>query len=177
MNESTVDQVKEELFVSLSLMRAVKTGQKQKRVQRVSPSEIYRYVLSGVVDTAIDTAIIADSRATAIYHQLVKDHALFHIPHAAAASSDEALMERISSDVVIQLIPSRMEQDQIYLQVELSGELGGKDHAVLNVFGRMGEQSCVQLTGIADGRCQLLMSVDEDLIQLLQQIDSEVFVV
>ncbi len=177
MNESTFERVKEELFVSLSLMRAVKSERQGELVNRLSPAGIYQYVLSGVVNTKMDAMIATDRRASVIYRQLVKDHALFHVPPAVAASSGEALMERETQDVMIRLITSRMEQDQIYLQVELRGDLGGKDQAMLNVFGRDDEQAHVELGGFVGDRCQLLMNIEDDVIRLLQQIDSEIFVV
>ena len=177
MNSVNMERVKEELFVSLSLMRDAKEGRREDVVRGASASEIYHYVMGGEVNGVMDAKISDDQGSSELYRQFIEAHARFYIPQAAAASSDQQLMSRESNEGVVRLIPSRTEPEQIYLVVEFRYDRKGKERARLTVFGKEGEQAHIQLTGIAAGRCQLLMKRDTALIQLLQQVDSELFIV
>jgi len=140
----------------------------------ISASRLLAYARGLVTgDGEIDTALKANANLRKAFRQMIRDAALFALPEAMAASSDE-LPSRETQGCKLSLKPSRAEENQLYLIVETSDFTRGSP-TVLVVCGREDETSRIDLPPPRNGVMQVILERESDIVKLLIDPKSEAF--
>lgn len=119
------------------------------------------------------SALDEDERLRADFAALLRNTALIRLPQAAAASSG-ALSAREAEGCRITFRESKADAAQIYVIIELA-DISAPAPGSLFVCGADHTVRKIALPKPQDGRIQLLLEADSDLVQGLRDIDTEVF--
>ena len=141
----------------------------------VSASRLHAYaqgILTGDAQD-IETALDKDAALRAAYRTMVRDAALFVLPEAMAASSD-ALPVRETRGCKLSLKPSRAEETQFYLIVELDDATKGEP-STLAVCGADNRTHQIALPPSRGGIIQVIVERDSDIVRLLRDPKSEAY--
>lgn len=134
-------------------------------------SRIYGYV-QGTPDDVVAKAVHTDLSVRRVYQKLLRAEALFHMPQALAASSED-YPERHCAGCRVRLQTSRAQDDQLYLIIELA------DHRLdrptrLNLFGVGDVFASVDLPAQRNGVIQTILNKDSPQVRLLADPKTEI---
>lgn len=139
----------------------------------ISPSQLFAYAQGGE-NAAVETALREDLGLRRIYRDMVAKGALYYVPEARAASSDD-IVSREGKGCRIRMEPSRAEPNQVYVIIELSGDekILPTTLVVCDI-----ESNCSRfpLPKIRDGVAQIIADKDADLVRLLSNPKTEAFI-
>lgn len=125
------------------------------------------------VPADVAEAMLGQPRLRSIYRDLLARTALFHIPEALAASTDD-LPARAGEGCRIRFEESRAEPDQIYVIVELDNPADTPPSAIVFCDA---ENFCASLalTGWRDGIVQAIADRDSDILRLARDPKSTAY--
>ncbi|WP_417784113.1 hypothetical protein [Terasakiella pusilla] len=134
-------------------------------------SRVYGYVQGGT-DEVVAHALQSDLAVRRVYQNLLRRQALFHIPQAIAASSEEYPM-RHCAGCRVRLQASRAQEDQVYLIIELADQRSDSPTR-LNLFGAGEVFASVDLPAQRNGVIQTLLDKDSSQARLLADPKTEI---
>jgi len=140
----------------------------------VAASRLYA-AARGTEDSAVE-GLLADNRAArAFQRRVMTASALYALPEARAASSG-APAARHGEGCKIRIERSRAEPDQFFVVVELSGE-GGVAVMPTSLIVCDSEDRCRRfpLPAVRDGIAQLIAEADSDLMRLIGDPTTRVY--
>lgn len=140
----------------------------------VSFGDLYRFAQGEATGKAgaILQRLAADPALRADFERLLEQEARYRGPRLAAATSGE-IAERRGSGFVIRIKPSSSTPGETYLLIDLLDQPEAAPKALF-VRGR-GGIGRHDLPTPRNGRMQLLLAEDSDLIRALRDVNSEVF--
>ncbi len=139
---------------------------------RPSFARLYAYVGEAESDAKIEAALAADNRLRADYRHLVEKFSAPFVPRALAADSGEtSLREGIGCS--LRFVPSTAEPSQTYVIVEFT-ETADAPAATLFLCDRYDNCRKIPLEPARDGKVQLLLDNDSDLLARLMDKDTEI---
>jgi hypothetical protein len=167
----------EETFDALSTLNELRmhlapTGNHSRRI---SFDDLYKYVTGTrqLDQTELSLALSQDKKLSAGFDRLLHIEALYYMPQAAAASSDE-ITEREGEGFVIRLKPSRATPDQIYIIIEFKN-LDAKHPSRLFIMPVSGKCSKLDLSEGSNNVLQIVAESSSDLVINLRDPGTEFF--
>jgi len=143
------------------------------KASAISPSQLFAHA-NGVENEAVAKALSENLALRRIYRDMVEKTALYYVPEAMAASSDD-IVSRAGKGCRIRMEPSRAEPNQVYVIIELSGDekVTPTTLVVCDV-----ESNCSRfpLPKIRDGVVQIIADREADLVRLLSDPKTEAFI-
>ena len=138
-------------------------------------AELYAYATDPAHVPRAELLLVLDEdeRLRADFAALLRTTASIRLPQAAAASSG-ALSAREAEGCRISFRESKADAAQIYVIIELA-DTSAPAPGSLFVCGADQTVRKIALPEAQDGRIQLLLEADSDLVQGLRDIDTEVF--
>ena len=137
-------------------------------------SELYAYATQA--DRAprreLLVALDADACLRRKFEALLRETSMYHLPRVAAAAASD-ISRREAEGCRISLRSSRAEESQVFVIIELSDPAARPGS--LFVCGKDRGVRRVDLSEPRDGRIQLLLENDSDIVQGLRDIETEVF--
>lgn len=141
-------------------------------IMRPSFSRLYAYVGEIDIDSEIEAALAADAKLRKDYRHLVEKLSVPFVPRVLAADSG-AESQREGFGCRLRFVPSTAEPSQTYVIVEFI-EPTIATTATLFLCDRFNNCHKVSLTAARDGKVQLLLDNDSDLLAWLMDKDIEV---
>jgi hypothetical protein len=142
---------------------------------RVAISRLYAVAANpgAAMPADVAAAMLRRPRLRAVHRDLLARAAMFHIPEAMAASTDD-LTVRAGNGCRIRFEDSRAEPDQIYVIVELDDPEGAPPSGLVFCDA---ENFCVslELTGWRNGVVQLIVERDSDILRLARDPKSTAY--
>lgn len=138
-------------------------------------STIYAYVNnpSFIPPTDFESLLEGDLSAQENLNRLLEKASLAYMPMLAAASSGD--VTRRETDVVIMTVtPSRAEQDQVYLKIEVK-DLNAEMPTQIFVRRAGGPWIRAALSDFANAQTQILLEAKSSIAQALSAPDGEVY--
>ncbi len=163
-NEFTNKEIKlaEAVFTALSTLDSVEVSRATGGYPNYDMSTLYTYVTNPDIPIPLNLqqTFRKEHKLRNAFHRLLEKTSQHHFPRVAAASSGD-ITEREIGNFRIRLCPSRVQQDQAYLIIELL------------VANMTAPKSLFIYTESGDCQKHILPPPQEDKIQLLIQADSE----
>ncbi|MBT3886652.1 MAG: hypothetical protein HOF70_17845 [Rhodospirillaceae bacterium] len=174
-DDKQIDDARE-IFGGLAAMNDVleeATG--TDNVAAVAPADLYAFALghAGPAASKVEAALKTSAPIRAAFHDLLSCASDFHVPRAMAAASDD-IDVREGADCRISIQPSEAAPGQVYVIVELT-QAGSHDPKVMHLMGAGDVYHRTELPEFYDGIAQLIVEVTSEIITLLQDPDTEVF--
>lgn len=144
-------------------------------VKRIAFSVLYRYATDPAyqLSPAENELLAGDGAAQADLARLIADGAIAYIPQQAAAASGGPV-RRESDTAVVTLTPSRADDGQVYLGIELRDPERTPPLQMFVIQANAGWHS-IELPEFVNGRAQLLMKADSDIARALGDTEFEVY--
>jgi hypothetical protein len=162
------------LFVSLIQFDKL-TGVGEERRDDVTFAMLYDYANdpSGELDEPTQAALRRNPQLARALDRLIAKTTTWHLPRAIAASSG-LISRREAAGCVISFRESQADPRQIYVIIEIEESLRGGPRAL---FVRTSDSSYRKfaLPEPDGGTIQILTTSDSDLVRILQDVDSEIF--
>jgi hypothetical protein len=159
------------LFAAFHAMAELTVGDGP-QTARPAFTRLYAYVAESETDAEIEAALAADARLRADYRRLVEKHSAPLVPRALAADSgSESQREGIGCR--LRFVPSSAEPSQTYVIIEFT-ESADAPAATLFLCDRHDNCRKVALDAVRDGRVQLLLDNNSDLLARLMDKDTEI---
>lgn len=181
MNSYTITDDKQvddarEIFSGLSAMNDVLIeAAGADIVAAVAPADLYAFALgnTGAAASKVEAALRTSASIRAAFHDLLSRASDFHVPRAMAAASDDIDI-RESADCRISIQPSEAAPGQVYVIVELT-HASSRDPKVMHLMGAGDVYHRTELPEFYDGVAQLIVEATSEIITLIQDPDTEVF--
>lgn len=143
--------------------------------KRIAFSVLYRYATDPAyqLSPAENALLAGDAAAQADLARLIADGAIAYMPQQAAAAS-EGPVRRETDAAVVTLTPSRADVGQNYLGIELR-DPERKPPVQMFVTRTNAIWHCIELPEFVNGRAQLLVEADSDIVRALCDMESEVY--
>lgn len=141
----------------------------------VSPSRLWAYAQGDLVDGCddVERALDQNPAMRKAYRDMVRGAALFTFPEAMAAADGDTLPERSGQGCKLSLKPSRAEESQLYLIVELKDT--SKTPKALVVSGEDDHTHQMPLPPSRDGIIQVIVEKNSDIVRALKDPKSEAY--
>ncbi len=156
------------------------TDHLQDGVQAAAPravafGELYAYATDPAYQAspALTQALGRDLALRRDLERLLRNTATQHLPRVAAASSG-AIQARETETCRIAFRPSRADPGQIYVILEMKAP-GAEAPSVLFAFSPDRRWVRLPLPEASDGRIQVLLDADSEVLQALRDIHTEVY--
>ncbi len=162
-------------FAETARVQELESGSRESGVDRaISPSRLYAYATGpAVTDAVLETHLRKNLNLRRTYRRMIESSAAYHLPEAMAASTGD-VPERHGRNYRIRVEPSRAEESQVYVTVEV--DAGAETQpGTLVMCDR--DENCARfpLTGFKNGVCQLIAERDSDLLDLLTDPTTEAY--
>ncbi|MDP6475782.1 MAG: hypothetical protein QF666_12635 [Alphaproteobacteria bacterium] len=139
---------------------------------RLSFARLYAYVGEADTDPAVEAALRDSASLRADYRRLVEKFSAPLVPLAIAAASGEANV-REGIGCRLHFVPSSAEPSQTYVIVEFT-EQSDAPASTLFLCDKSNNCRKVALEAAREGRVQLLLENDSDLLARLMDKDTEI---
>ena len=173
-DDNEMEQLRE-IFHKKSLIRELTASLDHRETSGgISSSRLYAYVTSSSgVDKELELKVQENENLRHLYWNIVGQMARYRLPEAMAASSEEYPV-RHGDSCTIRMEPSRAEPDQIYVIIEITGDV---DQAPRSMFVCGEDKTCArfELPELKDGIVQLISDRQSRLIKLLMDPRTEAF--
>ncbi|MEG3619699.1 hypothetical protein V5T82_14635 [Magnetovibrio sp. PR-2] len=141
----------------------------------VSPSRLWAYAQSQLSDGFEDVLHALDQNPDMrkAYGAMIRSAAMYSFPEAMAAAEADTLPERAGQGCKLSLKPSRAEQTQLYLIIELADT--SKKPKALVVSDKKDRTALLTLPQARDGIIQVIVEKNSDIVRLLKDPKSEAY--
>ena len=141
----------------------------------VSASRLWAYAQGQLTDDVrdVEQALDQNPAMRKTYMDMIRSAALFSFPEAMAASEADTLPERTDQGCKLSLKPSRAEESQLYLIVELADT--SKTPRALIVSDQEDRTSLLTLPDARNGIIQVIVEKNSDIVRLLRDPKSEAY--
>jgi hypothetical protein len=175
IDEKQIDS-KREYFSDLNAMDELLDEAANSGIEAsVSPGELYAFALGGLAANAdkVQRALQDNANIRAVFQDFLQKVSEFHVPQAIAASTADVDV-REGAECKISIEPSQANPDQVYVIVELTGSRDGQPKA-MHLMGAGNSYLHVALPEFHDGIAQLIEERTSEIVALLRNPDTEVF--
>ncbi len=141
----------------------------------IAPSRLWGYAqgnLQGDVND-VERALDQNPAMRKVYRNMLRGAAMFVLPEAMAAADADTLPERTGQGCKLSLKPSRAEESQLYLIVELADT--SKTPKALVVSSEDDRTHQMNLPPSRDGIIQVIVEKNSDIVRLLKDPKSEAY--
>jgi len=173
-DDHELEQIKEEFSKNSWVSELTSSLGQAKGAQATSLSTLYNYLTVNTgVDEALERKIRNSIPLRKLYRKIIEETASYQIPEAMAASSGDYPV-RHGNGCVISMESSRAEPDQIYVIIELTGDIIATP---TSMFVCEEDENCMRfdLPEIKDGIFQLICDRQSKLVQLMMNPKTEAF--
>lgn len=141
----------------------------------ITPAELYAFALghAGAAASKVEAGLRTSAPIRAAFKDLLERASGFHVPRAMAAASDD-IDVREGADCRILVQPSEAAPGQVYVIVELT-HAGSRQPKVMHLMGAGDVYHRTELPEFHEGIAQLIVEATSEIIMLIQDPDTEVF--
>lgn len=168
----------------LSLSYAVDAGHRYLRdvdgvdTKPIIYTDIVHYCRGIEIDAAdrVREALASNIGVRRQYQRLLEREHIFHAPRIAAAATEEKLAERTTESFSLKLVKAR-DRNQYYMVLEIlhADTVADGTELVLHVVSPDGTGRCM-FPPLHQGRSQVVISDDDRLLELVSNIDTEIYI-